>query len=195
MPIHARARFALPTLLAHRVSRAARPPALPTLARIIEQDHARTPRPWRRWFRRAPSWKNRRPSMPIPIESATVALARRYCRQAATCRAIRLFGLIPLGTNSVLGSSKHWHWPAAKARQVEGGHAGKNRILPAESGGVRGTRGTSRRQRDACAFSQVSGFMAQRGEPIRILARSCSRPDAAVATVAAHARGQRSRLA
>src|SRR5215467_1863412 len=60
---------------------------------------------------------------------------------------------------------------------------------------MRGTRAGSRRQGHARAFFQVSGFMAQRGEPIRILARPCSRPDAAVAAVAAHARAQHARLA
>src|SRR5215831_375881 len=74
-------------------------------------------------------------------------------------------------------------------------HVAKDRILPAEGGGMRGTRAGSRRQGHARAFSQVSGFMAQRGEPIRILARPCSRPDAAVAAVAAHARAQHARLA
>ena len=37
----------------------------------------------------------------------------------------------------------------------------KDRILPAEGGGMRGTRAGSRRQGHARAFSQVSGFMAQ----------------------------------
>jgi len=74
-------------------------------------------------------------------------------------------------------------------------HVAKDRILPAEGGGMRGTRAGSRRQGRARAFSQVSGFMAQRGEPIRILVRPCSRPDAAVAAVAAHALAQHARLA
>ena len=74
-------------------------------------------------------------------------------------------------------------------------HVAKDRIFAAEGGGMRGTRAGSRRQGHARAFSQVSGFMAQRGEPIRILARPCSRPDAAVAAVAAYARAQHARLA
>src|SRR5215475_15611906 len=40
-------------------------------------------------------------------------------------------------------------------------HVAKDRILPAEGGGMRGTRAGSRRQGHARAFSQVSGFMAQ----------------------------------
>src|SRR5262249_1760073 len=44
----------------------------------------------------------------------------------------------------------------------------------------------------ARAFSQGFGI---HGSPIRILARPCSRPDAAVAAVAAHAPAQHARLA
>jgi hypothetical protein len=69
--------------------------------------------------------------------------------------------------------------------RLQGGdhHAGNDRILPAEGGGIRSTGAGSRRQRHARAFSEISKFMAERGETIRILARGRFRPDPAVAAV------------
>src|SRR5262245_52382066 len=79
----------------------------------------------------------------------------------------------------------------------EGGnrHVAKDRILPAEGGRVRRTRARSHRQGHARAFSQISGFMVERGETIRILSRGGSRRHGGAPIVVVLARVQRSRLA
>src|SRR5713101_1200200 len=81
--------------------------------------------------------------------------------------------------------------------RLQGGnrHAGKHRILPAEGGGVRGTRARSRRQGHARAFPQISEFMAERSEAIRILSPGRSRRDPAAAAAFVRARAQHARLA
>src|SRR5262249_6729049 len=82
------------------------------------------------------------------------------------------------------------------AARSKGGkrHVAKDRILPAESRRVRRTRARGHRQGHAHAFSQIPGFMAERGEAIRIRVRDgCPRERGAQPVVRAHA--PRSRLA
>src|SRR5262245_587197 len=79
----------------------------------------------------------------------------------------------------------------------EGGnrHVAKDRILQAEGGRVRRTRARSPRQGHARALSQISGFMAERGEAIRILARGGFRRDWGASIAVVLARARRPRLA
>jgi hypothetical protein len=139
---------------------------------------------------KAPSWKNRRPSAieaHSPVDSATAAGARRCChcdRSIPCLRFIHGFDWNPTAFSGV-----ELFTPRAESVAKGGnGHAGKDRILPAASRGVRGTRARSRRQGHARAFSQIPGFMAQSSEAIRVVGRGRSRREPGAAAVFVRAR-------